>query len=184
MVQADATGRMALVNQRWCEMLGYSEAELLTMTIADVTDPALLAPTREAVRRLAEGGPDFVLEKRYRRKDGSLLWASSSVNGLRNPAGEYLGLVAVVLDITERKRTEEALQKREEDFRTLADNMSQFAWMADAKGWIFWYNRRWYDYTGTTLEEMQGWGWKKVHHPDHVDRVIERLTRGWPTSNG
>ena len=103
-VQTDATGRMTMVNQRWCQMLGYSESELLGMSLAGVTDPATLEPTLAAVRRLAEGGSDFDIEKRYLRKDGSLLWASSSVNALRTPEGEYLGLVAVVLDITEQHR--------------------------------------------------------------------------------
>ena len=69
----------------------------------------------------------------------------------------------------------QALRESEERFRTLADNMSQFAWMADKDGRLFWYNRRWYEYTGTTLEEMQGWGWQKVHHPDHVQRVTEKF---------
>jgi PAS domain S-box-containing protein len=79
----------------------------------------------------------------------------------------------------ERARAEAALRASEERFRTLADNISQFAWMADEKGWIFWYNRRWYEYTGTTLEQMQGWGWKAVHHPDHVDRVVQRIQHSW-----
>ena len=74
-----------------------------------------------------------------------------------------------------------AWRESEDRFRTLADNIAQFAWMADARGWIFWYNQRWYDYTGTTLEEMQGWGWTKVHHPDHVERVVARITRSWQT---
>ncbi len=69
----------------------------------------------------------------------------------------------------------------EERFRTLADNMSQFAWMADPKGWIFWYNQRWFDYTGTTLQEMQGWGWQKVHHPDHVQRVVDKIAHCFAT---
>ncbi|MEC7522175.1 MAG: ATP-binding protein [Myxococcota bacterium] len=59
--------------------------------------------------------------------------------------------------------------------RVLADNIPQLAWIADSEGWIFWYNRRWFDYTGTALEEMQGWGWKAVHHPDHIDRVVEKF---------
>ncbi len=61
------------------------------------------------------------------------------------------------------------------DFRELADSLPQLAWMADGQGSIFWYNRRWYDYTGSTPERMLGWGWREVHHPDHVLDVVRRL---------
>ncbi|MEG4420328.1 PAS domain S-box protein [Microcoleus sp. LAD1_D5] len=69
------------------------------------------------------------------------------------------------------------LHESEARFRALADNIAQLAWMTDATGGIFWYNQRWFDYTGTTLEEMQGWGWQKVHHPEHLDRVVEKFRR-------
>jgi len=69
----------------------------------------------------------------------------------------------------------------EEMFATLADNISQLAWMADSSGAIFWYNKRWFDYTGTTFEQMQGWGWTKVHHVDHVERVVESIRRSFET---
>jgi PAS domain S-box-containing protein len=55
--------------------------------------------------------------------------------------------------------------------------MSQLAWIGDEKGWLFWYNKRWFDYTGTTLEQMAGWGWKSVHHPDHIERVVSKFSR-------
>jgi PAS domain S-box-containing protein len=74
-----------------------------------------------------------------------------------------------------------ALLPSEELFRTLADNISQLAWMADPTGSIFWFNRRWYEFTGTTLDDMQGWGWTKAHHPDHVDRVVDRIRHSWET---
>ncbi|HEX2914522.1 MAG TPA: ATP-binding protein [Chloroflexia bacterium] len=77
--------------------------------------------------------------------------------------------------VIERARAEEALRDSEERFRTLADNISQLAWMADEDGSIYWYNQRWYDYTGTTFESMQGWGWQQVHHPDHVKRVVDKI---------
>lgn len=91
------------------------------------------------------------------------------------------GFAVTFADLSERRRAEERIRESEAKFRTLADNISQFAWMADEKGWIFWYNQRWHDYTGETLEAMQGWGWRKVHHPDHVERVVERIQHSWDT---
>ncbi len=84
---------------------------------------------------------------------------------------------AVVLSAAEEQRrgAERALRESEARFRTLADNIPQLAWMADPSGAIFWYNRRWFEYTGTTLDGMRGWGWQAVHHPDRVDGVTARF---------
>ncbi|WP_336489960.1 hybrid sensor histidine kinase/response regulator [Methylobacterium nigriterrae] len=60
------------------------------------------------------------------------------------------------------------------DYRNLAEALPQLAWMAEPDGTIVWYNRRWYDYTGTRFDEMRDWGWRKVHHPDHVEAVTAR----------
>lgn len=82
-------------------------------------------------------------------------------------------------DITATKRAEIALRQSEEQFRTLANSISQLAWIADKEGWIYWYNDRWYDYTGTTLEEMKGWGWAKVHHPDYLQKIVDFVKVAW-----
>jgi PAS domain S-box-containing protein len=55
----------------------------------------------------------------------------------------------------------------------MANSMSQLAWIAKADGFIFWYNQRWYDYTGTTPEQMEGWGWQSVHDPKALPNVME-----------
>jgi PAS domain S-box-containing protein len=65
----------------------------------------------------------------------------------------------------------------ENHFRTLAESIPNLVWMADATGHIFWYNRRWYEYTGTTFEQMEGWGWKSVHDPNVLPQVMERWQR-------
>ena len=80
-----------------------------------------------------------------------------------------------------RRQSEQQLRDQEARFRTLANAIPQLAWMADADGAIHWYNQRWYDYTGTTIEEMRGWGWQKVHHPDHVQRVVDRIRHSFDT---
>jgi PAS domain S-box-containing protein len=100
---------------------------------------------------------------------------------IKDPTGQITGISVAAEEITDRKRAASALAESEERFRTLADNIAQFAWMADETGSIFWYNKRWYDYTGTTLEEMAGWGWVTVHHPDHVDGVVDRIRRSFAT---
>ncbi|WP_083910988.1 PAS domain-containing protein [Henriciella marina] len=71
----------------------------------------------------------------------------------------------------------------ETDFRQRAERMPRLAWVADADGAIYWYNKRWFDYTGTTLDEVHGWGWQSVHHPDHVDRVVDRINKAFAAGN-
>src|SRR5581483_10183202 len=74
------------------------------------------------------------------------------------------------------ERTEE-LRESEAQFRSLANSIPQLAWMANPDGSIFWYNQRWCDYTGTGVEETNGWGWRALQHPDHLQRVIEGIRR-------
>lgn len=71
------------------------------------------------------------------------------------------------------------LRESEDQFRTLANSIPQLAWMADAQGAIFWYNQRWYDFIGTSSEEMPVWGWRSTQHPDHLDRVVQHIETSW-----
>ena len=80
--------------------------------------------------------------------------------------------------INERKNSETLLRESERQFSTLADVVPQLVWMAEADGFIFWYNRNWYEYTGTTPKEMEGWGWQSVHDPEILPTVME----GWKGS--
>jgi PAS domain S-box-containing protein len=90
---------------------------------------------------------------------------------VRNAEGEVVGGVVVQMDITARVQAEQGLRESEERFRDLADNISQLAWMADETGATFWFNRRWYEYTGTTPEQMRALGWKSVLEPQALARV-------------
>ena len=105
-------------------------------------------------------------------------------------------------EVAERKRVEEdlrlardglerrvfertdALRDSEERFRTLAESVSQLVWMARQNGDVFWFNKRWYDYTGQTSEQVLGSPWQAVHHPDQLSKVVEiwqhSIARGDP----
>jgi two-component system CheB/CheR fusion protein len=108
--QTDFTGRFVLVNQRFCDIVGYSQDELYEMRMQDITHPADLSSNLPLFQKLAEGGPDFVIEKRYVRKDGSDVWVNNSVSVLCDPSGKQQSLVAVVIDISMQKRAAEALK--------------------------------------------------------------------------
>jgi len=83
-----------------------------------------------------------------------------------------------------QKQTEDVRRHSELQFRTLAEAIPQLCWMANADGWIFWYNQRWYTYTGTTPDQMEGWGWKSVHDPRTLPAVLEQwnlsIASGYP----
>lgn len=74
--------------------------------------------------------------------------------------------------LQEIQKRDLALQEREGQFRTLADSIPQLAWMAESSGDLLWYNRRWYEFTGTTPQEMIGWGWQSVHDPEMLPQVL------------
>ena len=69
------------------------------------------------------------------------------------------------------------LQQNEKQLRDLAETIPQLAWYANADGYITWYNKRWYDYTGTSAEQMRGWGWQSVHDPAVLPDVLKRWKR-------
>jgi PAS domain S-box-containing protein len=179
MVIANAQGLIVLVNAETERLFGYRRDELVGQPVE------ILVPERfrgrhpqhrqgytadPRTRSMGEG-----LDLRGLRKDKTEFPVEISLSPIETPGGTVIS--SAIRDVTARKTAEEALCEAEERFRALANNISQLAWMADENGYIFWYNQRWFDYTGTTLEEMAGWGWQKVHHADHVQQVVAKISK-------
>ncbi|MCL5743379.1 MAG: PAS domain S-box protein, partial [Acidobacteria bacterium] len=126
----------------------------------------------EIFARVRETGHVAGVETTAQMPDGRTLQLTLDATLLFGPDDRQIrGCIVVLNDVTRLKRAEQALRDSEEQFRTVADSIAQLAWMADDQGASLWYNRRWYEYTGTTLDEVRDWGWQKLHHPDHVRSV-------------
>jgi PAS domain S-box-containing protein len=130
----------------------------------------------EGIHAAIDGdGEGWSDEYRFCRGDGSFAVFLDRGYIARGAGGRAYRMIGSMLDLTERRRAEAALRESEARLRALTDNMSQLAWIADEKGQLFWYNQRWYEYTGSNLEEMRGEGWRAVHHPEHLERVVAKF---------
>jgi PAS domain S-box-containing protein len=121
-----------------------------------------------------EHGSTYAHEFRIIRPDGEIRVVHD--RGVIDRAADETAVAmrGVNVDVTPQRRPHGRSDAPEDlaRFRRLVDNIDQLAWMTDGTGFIYWYNQRWYDYTGSTPEAMRGWGWTAVHHPDHVDRAV------------
>lgn len=123
-----------------------------------------------------EHATHFSHEFRIIRPDGIVRHILDRAKVERSPDGSVVAIRGVNVDITDERLADPLV-----GFRALADNINQLAWIADQHGSIYWYNARWYEFTGTTLDDVRGWGWQCVHHPDHLERVVERISHSFAT---
>ncbi len=175
--QTDLSGRLVLANQHYCDLVGRSWEELVGCRTVEVTHPDDRERTRELSELAMRRDQAFETEKRYIRPNGEIVWVHKSLTAVCDEQGHARYFLNVVQDITARKHAEEALRESERQLRTLADSIPQLAWIADAEGSIFWHNRRWYEYTGTSLEDARGWGWRLAHDPAMLPHVLERWNK-------
>jgi PAS domain S-box-containing protein len=153
--------------------LGYDMDKLPMMTLFDIQPELDEASFQTLISPLVNGEKEaLVFETMHLRADGTLYPAEVHLQCVtQSDCKEFL---AIMLDITSRRRAQLALEENEARFRIIANAIPQLAWISEADGSRSWHNQRWYDYTGTTPEEMKGWGWRRVHDPALLPGVIEK----------
>lgn len=134
--QVDPGGRFTLVNDRFCEITGWSREALLKLRMQDITHQDDLPNNIELFERAVREGEPYNHEKRYVRPDGSIVWVNNSVAAIRSATGGLYGVLAVTLDVTERRRAEEALRRSEESVRLAVEGAGMATWEVDLTNMI------------------------------------------------
>jgi PAS domain S-box-containing protein len=128
----------------------------------------------EAMKRTLTEHSEYNVEYRVVWPDGAERWIAAKGRAYQNDAGENFRVGGILFDVTERRQALAALRESEERFQAMANGIPQLAHMAGADGAFSWYNQRWYEYTGTTPEQMEGWGWRSVIDRAMLPKVMER----------
>ncbi len=173
---AIAVGRFLRVNEKFCTIVGYDREELLQKSFQDITYPDDQIASLKSLMALVRGETTgFRLEKRYLRKDGSIVWVEIFVSLQRDAAGGPAYAIAMLQDISERKRLEEELRESERRWRSLTEALPQLVWTAAPDGGLDYGSSQIVHYMGRPENELLGWGWLEMLHTD--DR--ERTRQAW-----
>jgi len=181
----DADGNVVTWNDGARRIKGYDVGEVLGKHVSIFytdEDQKSRKPQHELEFAISNGRSE---NEGWRiRKDGSQFWANVVITRINDHDRRLLGFSKVTRDMTEQKKSEkdrfekqsldlrlQQVQENEDQLRTLADTMPQLVWIANENGHIFWYNQRWFEYTGITQIQTENGGWEKVHHPDHLETV-------------
>ena len=177
-IRIDENNTIQYVNSAAEQIFGYAAEEMVGQQLMMLMPEEMREGHRAGMEHYLKTGKEswigMVSKFRRQHKDGHHFPIEISFGEYHQSDTRFF--IGIVRDITERRRAEEILRESEEQLRALADSIPQLAWMAEPDGFIFWYNRRWYEYTGTTHEDMKGWGWQSVHDAEMLPSVMERWT--------
>ena len=170
--------RFALANADYTRLVGRSAEMLLGKTVAEAFPELKTQGYSELLERVYQTGEPFVGREEHIRLDKGNVSENLCLNFLYLPTKDENeavdGIFVYVTDVTEMVAGRRAIEESEAQFRSLAETIPHLAWMAHQNGDIFWYNQRWFDYTGQTFTDMQGWGWQSVHDPAVLPEVLAR----------
>ena len=163
-----------LANETGLRLTGKGK-EIIGLPISEVFPEVESQGYIEMLNRVKKSGETFDLKETPVRLFINGKEETLYLNLVHQPyykGDEITGVLSISTDVTEQVLARKESEELRERFETMANNIPNLAWIANADGWIFWYNNRWYEYTGTTPEEMEGWGWKSVHDPEKLPEVL------------
>ena len=180
-------GGHEFINTKAVEYSGLSNNELLKEGWKKFVHPDDLNDCHDQLQKFRKNGEPFEMEYRLLRKDGTYRWFSSRTVPLKIENGEVTKFMGSAIDIHEQKLLVEKLEQKAEELQQITEAIPQLVWTTEPNGKDSYFNRRWYEYTGLSMEESRSNGWLLAVHPDDLigtERQWERsLITGEPFSN-
>jgi PAS domain S-box-containing protein len=166
----DRFGAFREGNDELLRITGYTREDLDAGLVRwdTMTPPEYAELDAAHIAEAAERGSCTPYEKEYIRKDGSRVPILCGYALLEGSEDEYIGFV---VDVSRQRAAEAALREREQRFRLLAESLPELVWMTDAAGSLTYLNQRFLDYCGIAPDEMVGFDWQKILHPEEMERV-------------
>lgn len=156
-------------------VFGYTPSEIIGKSIRLLIPEDRQSEEDDILASIQAGRTVSNFETVRLHKDGTAIPIMVTVSPVHDASGKIVGASKIVRDISQEQENQERLRQSETQFKALADNIPQLAWMSDPQGQIFWYNKRWYEYTGADEAATLGHGWRSVHHPEHEARATEHF---------
>lgn len=179
MVQIAPDGHFLQTNQKMCELLGYSEDELLQKTFLDITHPNDIDQDKQLAQSLLDGTNESVtLEKRYIHKTGHPVWVKITGSLVRTTEGEPDYFIAIIEDIAQQKEAEENLKESETRFRGVFQQMAVGTLLADPQERFLVVNDKMCEIVGYTQDELLDKTFLDITHPDDLPKnkdIVARL---------
>ena len=162
------------VNDSTCKLLGYSRQEFMKLTFQDITYPEDLKLDLDYLNELLAGKREsYQMEKRYFHKNGAIIWALLVVSTVKNRQGKVLHFISQIKDISERKKRELDLVRREQQYRSLFDQNSAAVFSVDMEGNITSANNVFAVKTGSSIEQIETMHYSQFVHPDDLQKTDE-----------
>ena len=154
-------------------IFGYTAGEIIGRPITVLIPPERHAEEHEILKRLSRGERIEHYVTTRIRKDGSLLVISLSISPIKESTGKIIGASKIARDITERQRSAEALRQSERLFHLLADSAPMMVWLSGKDKLCTFFNKRWLDFRGRTLQQELGNNWAEGVHPEDLERCLD-----------
>jgi PAS domain S-box-containing protein len=179
-IATDETGRITFMNPVAEQLTGWSgddAAGRLCSEIFAIVNERTRSVTESPIERVMAEGVIVGLANGtiLIAKDGSERPIDDSAAPIRDEAGNIIGIVLIFRDISERRRSEQALRESEQRFRLMADTAPVLIWLADEQGACTYVNKQWLEFSGRRLEDELGKGWLEIVHPDDQEGCVTSL---------